>query len=175
MHVPTKLLCVKQYLCTPCAPYYVCAYRARIILVRASTHNNLSRDATIYRAHWHATVSHAVPNLPRAPVRQPFPRTLYDSNFGHFEVTFLWIFTSIAPFWSIQAQCWTEALIPNCNDPLDQPEARVRHSRATTHALMPVGNIPSHQAGTCYSREHLLFPYYGTYSSIPSSQLSNAT
>jgi hypothetical protein len=89
MRVTTKLPCVKQYLCTPCAPYYVCAYRARLISVRASTHNNLPRGATIYRAHWHATVSRAVLNLPRTPVRQPFPRTLYDSNSGHFEVTFL--------------------------------------------------------------------------------------
>jgi hypothetical protein len=54
MRVPTKLLCIKQYLHTPCAPYYVCAYHARLILVHASTHNNLPRDTTIYRTHWHA-------------------------------------------------------------------------------------------------------------------------
>jgi hypothetical protein len=89
MRIPTKLLCVRQYLRTPCAPYYVCAYRARLISVHASTHNNIPHGATIYHAHWHTTVSRAVPNLPRAPVHQPFPRTLYDSNSGHFEVTFL--------------------------------------------------------------------------------------
>jgi hypothetical protein len=89
MRVPTKLLCVKQYLLTPCAPYYVCAYRARLISACASTHNNISHGATIYRAHWHATVFRMVPNLPRAPVRQYFPRTLYESNSSHFEVTFL--------------------------------------------------------------------------------------
>jgi hypothetical protein len=89
MCVPTKLLCVKKNLCTPCAPYYGCAYRTRLISACASTHNNLPRGATIYHTYWHTTVSHTVPNLPRMPVRQPFPRTLYDSNFGHFEVTFL--------------------------------------------------------------------------------------
>jgi hypothetical protein len=89
MHVPTKILCVKQYLRTPCAPYYVCDYCTRLILARASTDNNLLHDTTIYRAHWHATVSRTVPNLPRVPVHQPFPRTLYDFNSGHFEVTFL--------------------------------------------------------------------------------------
>lgn len=41
-----------------------------------------------------------------------------------------------------------------CNDLPDQPEAGVRDSRQTTHALMPVGNIPNHQADPCYSREH---------------------
>jgi hypothetical protein len=56
MHVLTKLLCVKQYLRTPCAPYYCCAYRARPISARASTHNNLPHGATIYHAHWHANV-----------------------------------------------------------------------------------------------------------------------
>jgi hypothetical protein len=44
------------------------------------------------------------------------------------------------------------ALIPKCNDPLDQPEAGEFHSRETTHDLTPVGNIPSHKARTCYSR-----------------------
>jgi hypothetical protein len=42
----------------------------------------------------------------------------------------------------------------SCNDPPNQPEAGVRHSRATTHALTPVSNIPSHQDKPCYSREH---------------------
>jgi hypothetical protein len=56
MRVPTKLLCVKQYLRTPCAHYYVCAHRTRLNSARASTHNNLPRGATIYRAHWHANV-----------------------------------------------------------------------------------------------------------------------
>jgi hypothetical protein len=64
---------------------------------------------------------------------------------------------------------------PPYNEPLDQPKAGVRQSRVTTHALTPVANIPSHEVGTCYSREHLSFPYCGTYSSIPSSQLRNAT
>jgi hypothetical protein len=41
-----------------------------------------------------------------------------------------------------------------CNDPPGQTEAKVCHSRATTHALTPVGNIPSHLAGPCYSMEH---------------------
>jgi hypothetical protein len=101
MCIPTKLLCIKKYLCTPCAPYYVCAYSARLISAPTSTHNNLPCNVShtgtprfpmrcqIYHAHWHATVSHAVPNLPRTLVRQRFPRTLYDSNSGHFEVTFL--------------------------------------------------------------------------------------
>jgi hypothetical protein len=89
MHVPTKMFCVKQYLRTPCAPYYVCAYHTRLISAHASTYNNLLRGAIIYHAHWHAMVSRMVPNLPRAPVRQSFPRTLYDSNSSHFEVTFL--------------------------------------------------------------------------------------
>jgi hypothetical protein len=89
MCVPTKLLCVKKNLCIPCAPYYGCTFHARLISMCASTHNNISRCATIYRAYWHATVSRVVPNLPRVPVRQPFPRTLYDSNFGHLKVTFL--------------------------------------------------------------------------------------
>jgi hypothetical protein len=56
MRVPTKLLCVKQYLCTPCAPYYVCAYHAMLISASAYTHNNLPRGTTIYHAHWHANV-----------------------------------------------------------------------------------------------------------------------
>jgi hypothetical protein len=81
MRIPTKLLCVKKYLCTPCAHYYVCAHHARLNSMHASTHNNILRSATIYRAHWHANV------FPRAPIGQPFPWTLYDSNFGHFEVT----------------------------------------------------------------------------------------
>jgi hypothetical protein len=58
MCVPTKLLCVKKYLCTPCAHYYVCAHRAKLNSACASTHNNLPRDATIYRAHWHANFFH---------------------------------------------------------------------------------------------------------------------
>jgi hypothetical protein len=76
MRVPTKLLCVKKYLRTPCAPYYVCAYCARLILVRAYTHNNHPCNTIIYRAHYHAMVSRAVPNLTCALVCQPFPRTL---------------------------------------------------------------------------------------------------
>jgi hypothetical protein len=56
MRVPTKLLCVKQYLRTPCAHYYVCAHRARLNSACASAHNNLPCDTTIYCAHWHANV-----------------------------------------------------------------------------------------------------------------------
>jgi hypothetical protein len=56
MCVLTKILYVKKYLHTPCAPYYVCAYCARLILACASTHNNLLHDATIYHAHWHANI-----------------------------------------------------------------------------------------------------------------------
>ena len=36
--------------------------------------------------------------------------------------------------------------------PPDQPQAGVRHSKATTHALTPVSNIPNHQGEPCYSR-----------------------
>jgi hypothetical protein len=57
MRVLTKLLCVKQYLRTPCAHYYVCAHRARLNSVRASTHNDLPR------CH----------NLPCILARQRFP------------------------------------------------------------------------------------------------------
>jgi hypothetical protein len=56
MHVPTKLLRVKQYLCIPCAHYYVCAHCTRLNLACASTHNNILHGTTIYRAHWHANV-----------------------------------------------------------------------------------------------------------------------
>jgi hypothetical protein len=73
MRVLTKLLCVKQYLRTPCAHYYVCAHRARLNSAHASTHNNLPRGATIYRAHWHAIVFHAVPKFTaRVPACRPF-------------------------------------------------------------------------------------------------------
>jgi hypothetical protein len=56
MCVPTKLLYIKQDLCTPCAHYYVCAHCARLNSARASAHNDLLRSATIYRIYWHTNV-----------------------------------------------------------------------------------------------------------------------
>jgi hypothetical protein len=56
MCVLTKLLCVKKYLHTPCAHYYVCVHCAKLNSMCSSTHNNLPCGATIYRAHWHAIV-----------------------------------------------------------------------------------------------------------------------
>jgi hypothetical protein len=106
MRVLTKLLYVKQYLCTPCAHYNVCAHCARINSVHASAHNDFSCDATIYAHTGTPMFSHAMPKFTaHAPICQPFPWTLCDSNFGHFKVTLLWIFSSTEPLWPIQSQC----------------------------------------------------------------------
>jgi hypothetical protein len=56
MHVLKKLLCIKQYLRTPCAHYYVCSHRVSLNSACASTCNDLPPGAIIYHTHWHAIV-----------------------------------------------------------------------------------------------------------------------
>jgi hypothetical protein len=74
MHEPTKLLCVKKYLCTPCAPYYMCAHYARLIqrmnlhiiifyvapqfTVHTGTPTFSRSGAKIYNVHEYANIFH---------------------------------------------------------------------------------------------------------------------
>ena len=148
MRVPTKLLCVKKYLRTPCAPYYVCAYCARLI-------HHMHLYIIIFRMAPQFTVHTGTPRFPAwcqiSHVRQ-YANLFQGHSMTLILVTLKLLFCEYSLrlqfFWPIQAKCWTEALIPYSNEPLDQHEARVCHSRETTHSLKPVTNIPSHEVGT---------------------------
>jgi hypothetical protein len=93
MRVLTKLLCVKQYLCTPCAHYYVCVHHTRINSTGASACNDLMRGATIYCAYWHANIFLRGAKIYRvrqyANLFHGYFVTSFLFIFGHLEVTLL--------------------------------------------------------------------------------------